>query len=274
MKSLRNLILLCSTLATSFVWPAIISEHLRFGIPGYNPANSNYKLITRQGYALLHNNIRKGPTWVSYRLTKAYLANNVTRASQTAFQPDPELPIGQRAELSDYKKSGWDRGHMAPSRDMRRTETIQNECFYLSNMVPQDGPLNRGIWNKLEATVRDYADQYGEIFVITGSIYTKPLPNGEKYKSIGKNQVQVPTWLYKIIIKPSVNNQVSVLAFEMPNIALPTTDSLSKYLVSLNTLEKDCQLKFLNALPVKMQQLVKARRPATIWPVKDSAALK
>ncbi|MEN6373442.1 MAG: DNA/RNA non-specific endonuclease [Smithella sp.] len=62
------------------------------------------------------------------------------------FRPDPDLKEEARAELSDYKKSGYERGHMAPAVDMRWYQKAMVECFFLFNMVPQvEIGMNQGI---------------------------------------------------------------------------------------------------------------------------------
>src|SRR5438034_1091564 len=88
--------------------PVQVSEHLTYGQPGIDSVGR--KLIVREGYALLHDEDKKDPLWVSYRLTKAYTNKAVQRKDQ--FAPDPLLEEGRRAELSDYKGSSWSRGHM------------------------------------------------------------------------------------------------------------------------------------------------------------------
>ena len=57
----------------------------------------------------------------------------------------------------DYKGSGYDRGHMCPSADMKWSPAAQRDCFYMSNICPQDRSLNSGAWSKLENACRRWA---------------------------------------------------------------------------------------------------------------------
>ena len=65
------------------------------------------------------------------------------------FQADPKVR-GAKAYPSDYTRSGYDRGHMAPAGDMKWSETAMQESFYMSNVCPQNRNLNRGDWKDLE----------------------------------------------------------------------------------------------------------------------------
>lgn len=162
------------------------SEHILYGYPG-----TDGTLLYRKGYMLDHDNNKKVASWVSYHLADVYLVKNVPRSDD--FRPDPDLPKDQRSELSDYKNSGYDRGHLAPAEDMRRDKQTESESFYLSNMAPQIGAgFNRGIWKQLETKVRKWAKQRKNIYVMAGPIYEK-----SGYKTIGKNKVAVPTHFYK-----------------------------------------------------------------------------
>src|SRR5438132_808182 len=74
-------------------------EYIKYGIPG-----EQGDLLCRKGYALAHNPDHKTPDWVAEHLTKEKAS--ATMARKNYFQPDPDLPPGKRAELTDYKNSG------------------------------------------------------------------------------------------------------------------------------------------------------------------------
>jgi len=112
--------------------PQRYGEHILYGYPGTEGI-----LLYRKGYTLDHDNKKKVASWVSYHLVDSYLVQNVPRSDD--FRPDPDLPKGQRSELKDYDKSGYDRGHLVPAEDMRRDRQTESETFLLSNMAPQIG---------------------------------------------------------------------------------------------------------------------------------------
>ena len=55
------------------------------------------------------------------------------------FQPDPDIPAGERNELSDFSRSGYQRGHLCASADRLFSMDANGQTFYLSNMSPQMG---------------------------------------------------------------------------------------------------------------------------------------
>jgi len=106
------------------------------------------------------------------------------------------------------KTSGFDRGHMSPAADNKCSKASMQESFLLSNVVPQDNFINRGIWNDLEMFSRSLVEDFDFINVITGPIM-RPIwttnANGKavktiSYQVIGDNEVAVPTHLFKILI--------------------------------------------------------------------------
>ena len=228
-------------------------EYTKMGIPAERGT-----LLCRKGYALAHNPDNKTPDWVAEHLTKEKASAYLPRKDY--FKADPDLNPGERAELSDYKGSGFDRGHMAPAADFRWDVEAYKECYYLSNMVPQVGKgMNQGIWADLEELVREWAINRGELYLYTGPIYDD---NADELRTIGKNEVAVPTHLYKIIYDPK---KKEAIAFIMPNEELRTED-MPKYIVSINKIERKTGLDFLTALSKVEQQKIESKIPAHLWP--------
>jgi endonuclease G len=103
---------------------------------------------------------------------------------------------GERAELKDYSKSGFDRGHMAPNADMPSV-AAQRQCFTLANMIPQDPDNNRHLWEGIESTVRTLAKNSGELYVISGPLYL-----GSSIRQLN-GRLLVPTNMFKIVYDPN-----------------------------------------------------------------------
>lgn len=220
-------------------------EYATLGIPGQQG-----ELLCRQGFLLSHSAERKTPIWVIEYLTAEKANGRLPRLNK--FAPDPDLEEGERAELSDYKNSGYDRGHMAPSADMRWDQQAMEECFFLSNMVPQVGKgMNQGIWKNLEESVRSWAVNRGAVYIFTGPIY-----EGGVNKTIGVNKVAVPTHIYKIIYDPQ---KAEAIAFIMPNASLKTEDT-PKYIVTIRDVEKKTGLNFLSNLDEHVQEVIENKK--------------
>jgi len=153
--------------------------------------------ICYSGYAVLVSGLTRTPLWSAEVLTAAGVdaARQLQRVDE--FHPDPHLAPGVRAELDDYRRSGFDRGHMSPSGDMASARA-QAESFSLANVVPQTAALNRGSWSSLESGVRRLAVRYGSAYVVTG-----PTFEGSELQSL-KGRVTVPTETYKAVYVPGV----------------------------------------------------------------------
>jgi len=168
------------------------------------------QIICRRGYVLQHDNQARIPAWVSYTLSRAQtLTCGGTRPDR--FEPDPALSRSQRADMSDYRRSGYDQGHMAPNADLSWDPQVQRESFYLSNIAPQLPGLNRGLWRELEAIVRAWAYERHSLTIYVGPVYLR-----NSMHTIGVNQVVVPDAFFKIII----DNQTGAhQAFLFPHVA-------------------------------------------------------
>ena len=108
----------------------------------------------RDGYVLSYNETHEQPNWVFYTLKSSDLVCNDKAKRKNNFKEDRDIATGS-AQLSDYAKSGYDRGHLKASADESCDQYQMDETFLMSNMSPQVPGFNRGIWKRLEAHVRD-----------------------------------------------------------------------------------------------------------------------
>jgi len=225
-------------------------EYSKLGIPGQQG-----ELLCRKGYLLAHSAEHKTPIWVIEHLTAEKAKGSIPRYDK--FTPDPDLEEGERAELADYKNSGYDKGHMAPAADMRWDQQAMIECFFLSNMVPQVGKgMNQGIWKNLEEYIRKWAIDRDELYIFTGPIYKDGVN-----KTIGKNKVAVPTHLYKIVYDP---NKSEAIAFIMPNEKLDSKN-MPNYIVTIRDVEKKTGLDFLSNLDKQVKDVIETKKAKGLW---------
>ena len=114
------------------------------------------------------------------------------------FYEEARLPFAERSQLSDYRGSGFDRGHNVPAGDMSN-ENAMAQSFSLANMMPQARQNNQGIWAKnVEEPTRLYVKRaQGDIYVFTGSTGNQG--------SIGRNRVTIPSHLFKLVYDPHKN---------------------------------------------------------------------
>ena len=174
----------------------------QFFARGRQPALLNPRLAQRatvlcnEGYAVAASGLTHGALWSAEHLTAASVAAARDTPRVDAFHAEDRLPPADQAQIEDYRSSGYDRGHMAPSGDMP-DPAAQEQSFSLANMVPQTAKLNRGIWEGVESAVRNLATAEGELYLVTG-----PAFQGSRVKSIGPDGVLVPTATWKAVYDP------------------------------------------------------------------------
>lgn len=185
--------LLCSSAAIAGACPS-------FYVDGRLPEIRNQKLagatkeLCYSVFGVVHSGITRTPLWSAEWLTRDHIASAQSLSRENSFHAESELPPAQRAELADYARSGYDRGHMAPNGDMP-DRTSQHDSFTLANIVPQDGDNNRYVWAGIEGAVRKLAQKEGDLYVITGPAFI-----GANLQKIGN--VLVPSHIYKVVYSP------------------------------------------------------------------------
>ena len=243
MKSMLNFFVVAVVvMAAAFTYAAQTNCPEHFA-GGEAPDFINLKLSSKtrevcySELGLMHSGVTRTPLYSAEHLTRERLVKARTMRRSSKFYPDPNIPASERAELRDYARSGYDRGHIAPSADMP-DQMSQQECFSLANMVPQVPQNNRGPWSGIEATVRKMAKERGELYVVTGPIF-----RGSNLQRIG-GAVMVPTQLFKAVYDPRRREAGAYL--------IDNTESATAQKITIAELEK---IAGINLSPTMNEQI-------------------
>ena len=214
----------------------LAAQHNRFGTPACS--GSDQELAGRSFFVICHSSDRKVPLWVGYELTPEHLERAATRPAH--FRHDPGLS-GPSAYDSDYKNSGYSRGHMAPAADFAFSDASIRATFLLSNAVPQRQSVNQGRWAQVEAAVRRIAAVSDATYVFTG-----PLFESAEIERIGAGQVSVPTHTFKVILALQGTSKTMYAAI-VPN-AKVVKEPLNQFAVTVEEVERRTGFDFFSAL--------------------------
>jgi endonuclease G len=242
MKKLLAVLFCFSLLAAAYAQPPGCDRHFfQKTAPEIirKPLQASTVALCFEAFAVLHSAVSKTPLWSAEFLTRESLkaAREIPRAD--SFHAEPALPPGHGAELADYVRSGFDRGHMAPAADMP-TAQAQHESFSLANVVPQNRKNNQILWSAIEGATRHLTNLRGELYVITG-----PWFEGDKLDRIN-GRVLVPTHVFKAVLDPDKQEGAAWLA---PN------DASGEYQVlSIAALEQRIGINLFPKLPDAAKQ--------------------
>ena len=180
----------CSESFYGGVYPEFTNTNTKF--------NKDAQALCMDGFAVMYSGVSRTPLWSAEHLDRKRLQQAKEIDRDDSFHEESTLPTSARASVSDYSKSGYDRGHLAPSANMA-TSSQQYDSFSLANIAPQSPRNNRYIWRNIESATRHLTHQYGEVYTITGVAFT-----GKKTKRLA-DRVLVPSHFFKAVYIPATN---------------------------------------------------------------------
>ena len=228
--------------------------NLKYG----NPSNANLKdtnnyLLEKPQYSLSYNCQTGAANWVSWQLDRSWLGN-VDRSDD--FRPDPDLPDNCYAvRPTDYRGSGYDRGHLAPSGDRTRRQSDNSATFVMSNMIPQAPENNREVWRELEEYSRDLVSQGKELYIVAGGEgKDKAVSFAGSRSEIADGRVIVPEYTWKVILVLDNGNIENTIAVRMPNNDTVARTDWTDYIVSVDEIEKATGYDLFSVVPNSIQK--------------------
>lgn len=210
------------------------------------------QIVKHRVFQLSYNDEHEQADWVFYLLTREMVNGSIGRTND--FRPDPDVKL-RTAAMEDYTGSGYDRGHLCPSADVRIDVESQSETFYMSNVSPQVPDFDQGIWRKLEEQTRRWVNNHDSVWVATGPVLKSGL------KKIGRwTKVSVPESYYKILYSPEDGGQM--IGFMLPNDPCDG-HTYKDYVVSVDEIETATGIDFFPG--VGGESALESKKGAMSW---------
>lgn len=205
------------------------------------------------GYSVDFNADNHTANYVAWELLAEEVDGNVSRSDNFWHDSD----IKGCPDIPDYKRSGYDRGHLYPAADAKWSAESMNDCFSFANMAPQAHALNNGAWKTLEDKERLWAKRDGRLIIVAGPVYTS-----SDTRRIGKTGVRVPSGYFKVMLAPDVDKPRAI-AFVYPNDIAP--GNMQNYSMSVDEAEVLTGFDFFSALPDSIENLIESSVSFKEW---------
>ena len=252
---------MASAIALPISTPGVASfSNTSASLPLEQPAtlhNHPEQIVVHTGYRLSFNRETLCPNWVAWELTANETEGSMQRSND--FRPDEMLPSRYQVTTDDYKHSGYDRGHMCPSADMKWSSTAQSECFFMSNICPQTHALNAGGWEKVERASRRWAKRKGKVYIVCGPIFN----DSRKQLYIGKSvKIRVPNAFFKVVLSLKKGEEKAIGFYFTNRDGKQNMGDATK---TVDEIEKITGMDFFPQLNDALERRVEAQNNLILW---------
>ena len=240
---------------------APVGEVLFAGAPKRtgSPAPNDIVVLDRGEFKIGWSPKLRHPVWCAYHVAKEA---RYPIGKRPNFSRDRNVPSSPAP--SDYDRSGYDRGHMAPNYAIktRYGEDDQKQTFLMSNIAPQRPALNRGVWKDVEHRIAQlWTARYGEIWVIVGCISSP-----DSLETVSGTDVDVPQQFYQVIVAQEGMDVRALAVIFSQDVGYG--EYAARNLISIDELEELSGLDFLPELPEFIQSPLESELPSRLWPIR------
>ena len=239
------------------------------GDPSFQKLNAPWGLpwapfiVNRLSYILGYDPEHRIPKWVAFGISSPPARSSYER---TKLMTDPALPEDAQGTNNDYAGSGFFRGKMISPGDVTYKGPIINaEIQYFSTVFPQaPGGFNIDLFEYLARYMRKLAPAGIQLYVIAGTAFGTP--DRKSTSAIGRNEIAIPTHLYRIVARQTKDGDVEALAFLIPNSRhVMNIRRIADFLVPVKQIEEITGLTFFPFLREEEQIRLKAMKSGDLW---------
>ena len=206
----------------------LVAEHLPF-----NPhisrhaaerGSTNEVMLVHAGYITLHDGDLRTVLWSAHKLTREDVRSGACNIRVECFRADIRLAEGHSAVVQDYDEPEgaagptFAMGHMVSDRDLRDDVTEQVNSYVMSNISPQYGGFNGGVWLRLEQLGRAWAKNFGTVYVTSGAVFDHNEDGvRDKNEDVARvpnekppGRVAIPSHFYKMFLRKNLEGWSSI----------------------------------------------------------------
>ncbi len=246
-----------------------------------------------RNYSICYDTDKLVSHWVAYPVHSSYIGSQ-SRTNRWSFDDyyysssgaatyRPTEPVIPEAKQQNIKSGSYgdsdpesarrdQRGHMLPSATRLADYNTNAQTFYATNMMPQNGDFNGGVWANLEGKVRGKmcADT---LFVVTGTLFES---GSYQFESRGR-RITRPSHAYKLLLRTKSGNtgkhivnitsadELMCIGFLFENNKTGANTSISQAVVSVAEIERRTGFKFFRNLNPAIADEVKAQKNLKAW---------
>ncbi len=231
-------------------------------------------IIARRQYTTSYNPRRGVTNWVSWNLDASHRGGVVRCNCMTADTALVRLGLpayDTNDWINDGSNGQYSRGHMSPSADWQVSDGDNAVTFFLTNMLPQNQPMNGGPWGEFENYLRTRAVGTTQIYIVSGGIFT---PNRRDAGVDGfgtisnRGKIAIPDSIWKVaVIVPDSRAasdigspaDVEVIAINTPNENPAPGATYATYFTTIDKIQRSTGYDLLSTFPEGIQCKLEVR---------------
>ena len=186
------------------------------------------------------------------------------------FQTDPAISIDCQPSTREFGASSmpsqgityFQRGHIVASEDRICNQDVNGQTFYMTNMQPQRGEFNTGIWETMGEKIRSFlsinmstqaSHANDTMYVCKGGTIDK----ADQILGYTTNHFIVPKYFFAAVLIKN-NSGYKAIGFWFEHKAYASTEKLSAHVVNIDKLEELTGIDFFCNLPDDIENKVES----------------
>lgn len=211
----------------------------------------------RFSYSVSYNPQTRIANWVAWHLSRSHTDGQYSRSKLNPPYYEDNDDLRNMQYLKDWHNAfPYEHGHLCPAADNKWDEAAMRQSFFLSNIAPQHRDFNGSDWLTLENTCRSWAKSFGEIYIVTGPIFDKSVPD-----TLTESSIAIPDRYFKAIL--CLNPKPMAIGFIFKNDGAP--QSLNEVAVSVDKIERITGYDFFHLIDDETENRIESTYNLSDW---------